>query len=214
MNYSFRKKNKTVKYIIIHYTGMKTLKSAYSKLHNIKSNVSAHYLISRSGYIFNLLCPGIQAWHAGKSQWRNDKNLNCNSIGIELENKGHEYGYNFFTNHQYTSLKKLIVFLSRNFYIKDENIIFHSDISPNRKKDPGEKFFIKRIGIERFKKNIQKKNKYTINEMLKIYGFSNYYIKKYNLYCIESVKRALNYKKINSNKNKQFKIDFYNLLFQ
>ena len=157
MNYSFRKKNKTVKFIIIHYTGMKTLKSAYSRLHSEKSNVSAHYLISRSGYIFNLLCPGIQAWHAGKSQWKNDRNLNYNSIGIELENKGHEYGYNFFTKHQYTSLKKLIIFLSRNFYIKDEDIIFHSDISPNRKKDPGEKFFIEKIGIKKFKKNIQKK---------------------------------------------------------
>ena len=110
MNYSFRKKNKTVKYIIIHYTGMKNLKSAYSKLTNVSSDVSCHYLVSRSGIIFNLLCPNLKAWHAGKSEWKGITNLNNFSIGIELENQGHQYGYKNFTNFQYQSLKKLIFF--------------------------------------------------------------------------------------------------------
>ena len=88
MNYSFRKKNKTVKYIILHYTGMKNLQSAYSRLNSTSSDVSAHYLISRSGKIYNLLCLKLKAWHAGKSQWKNDKNINDSSIGIELENLG------------------------------------------------------------------------------------------------------------------------------
>ena len=65
MNYSFRKKNKIVKYIVIHYTGMKTLKLAYKKLSDERSDVSTHYLISRNGFIFNLLCPKYKAWHAG-----------------------------------------------------------------------------------------------------------------------------------------------------
>ena len=65
---------------------MKTLKLAYQKLTNKSSNVSAHYLITRKGVIFNLLCPKYKAWHAGKSKWKNDENINNYSIGIELEN--------------------------------------------------------------------------------------------------------------------------------
>ena len=142
MNYSLRKKNKIVKYIVIHYTGMKNLKLAYKKLSDKNSNVSAHYLISRNGIIFNLLCPKYKAWHAGKSKWKNDININDSSIGIELENKGHDFGYSNFSLKQYIGLSKLIFFLQNNFKILDKNIVFHSDIAPNRKRDPGEKFFI------------------------------------------------------------------------
>ena len=123
--------------------------SAYRKLNDLKSEVSCHYLISREGKIYNLLCPKFKGWHAGISEWKNVKNLNDYSIGIELENKGHEHGYTNFTNSQYHKLKQLIKFLKFNFYIKDEDIILHSDIAPNRKKDPGEKFIVKKLGIER-----------------------------------------------------------------
>ena len=212
MNYSFRKKNKIVKYIVIHYTGMKSLKLAYKKLSDYGSNVSAHYLISRNGTIFNLLCPKYKAWHAGKSKWKNDTNLNEHSIGIELENKGHEYGYTNYTNTQYISLKKLINFLKINFQIKEKNIIFHSDIAPNRKKDPGEKFFIKKIEIKRYD-NKKIKKIISTYKMLRIYGFHYSYIKKYKKLCIIAVKRSLNYKQINSSQSNKFKKDFYNLLF-
>ena len=147
MNYSSRKKNKTVKYIILHYTGMKNLQSAYGRLISPLSDVSAHYLVSKEGKIYNLLCPRFKAWHAGKSQWKKDKNLNDSSIGIELENKGHDYGYTKFTSKQYGSLKELINFLKINYRLNDECILFHSDISPNRKKDPGEKFKIGRAHV-------------------------------------------------------------------
>ena len=213
MNYSVRKKNKIVKYIVIHYTGMKTLKLAYRKLSDIGSNVSAHYLISRKGIILNLLCPKYKAWHAGKSKWRNEININDYSIGIELENKGHNFGYTNYSNKQYESLKKLVFFLKRNFSISDRNIIFHSDIAPNRKKDPGEKFFIKKIGICRFDYKKKGKNNYTINKMLNLYGFHKSYIKQYKKFCIMSVKRSLNYSKINPSQSKKFYYDFYNLLF-
>ena len=119
---------------------MTDFNSAYRKLNDQKSEVSCHYLISREGKIYNLLCPKFKGWHAGISEWKNVKNLNDFSIGIELENKGHENGYNNFTNSQYQKLKKLIKFFKYNFFIKDIDIIFHSDIAPNRKKDPGEKF--------------------------------------------------------------------------
>ena len=214
MNYSFRKKNKIVKYIVIHYTGMKNLQSAYSRLNNINSNVSCHYLISRIGIIYNLLSPNLKSWHAGKSQWRNIQNLNDYSVGIELENKGHDYGYKDFTNNQYVSLKKLINFLNKNFQIKHQDIIFHSDISPNRKRDPGERFLNYKAGITRFKNNIPNKKNYSILELLKIYGFSNFYLKKYKSECIIAVKRSLNYKVINNKIDHKFRSDFYNLLFK
>ena len=213
MNYSFRKKNKIVKYIVLHYTGMKSLALAYQKLSSESSNVSAHYLISRDGTIFNLLCPSYKAWHRGKSKWKNKNNLNDHSIGIEIENKGHEFNYSNFTNSQYLSLKKLVFFLKRDFYIIDENIVFHSDIAPDRKQDPGEKFFIKKIGINRFKKKKKIKVNYNMYELLILYGFHKSYVRKYREQCICAVKRTLNYKKITSLQSKKFLKDFYNLLF-
>ena len=212
MNYSHRNKNKTVKYIVIHYTGMKNLKLAYQKLSEKTSNVSSHYLISRDGIIINLLCPKFKAWHAGKSKWKNDLNINDYSIGIELENRGHDFGYSNYSNNQYKSLKRLINFLKINFFIAERDIIFHSDISPNRKKDPGEKFLIKRIGINRFGRKKIKEN-YNLNELLSLYGFHKSYINKYKIFCIKAVKRTLNYKDINSFQSKKFLRDFYNLLF-
>ncbi len=213
MNYSSRKKNKTVKFIVIHYTGMETLKLAYHKLSHNNSNVSIHYLISRNGNIFNLLCPKLKAWHAGKSKWKNYEDINDYSIGIELENKGHEFGYTNFSDKQYSSLKKLILFLKHNFQILEKNIIFHSDIAPNRKQDPGEKFFINKIGVNRFKYKSKFKYKYSINELLSLYGFHKLYIKKYKKFCIKAVKRSLNYGLISSIESKKFYKDFYNLLF-
>ena len=212
MNYSFRKKNKIVKYIVIHYTGMKNLKLAYKKLSDKSSKVSVHYLISKKGIVFNLLCPKYKAWHAGKSKWNNYNNINDYSIGIELENKGHDYGYSNFSISQYNSLRKLIFFLRKNFLILDKDIVFHSDIAPNRKQDPGEKFLLNRIGINRFK-NKKIKNNYSIDEMLNLYGFHKSYIKKYKTHCIMAVKRSLNYIEINPFKSKKFLKDFYNLLF-
>ena len=212
MNYSARKINKTVKYVVIHYTGMKNLKLAYEKLSDENSNVSSHYLISKKGIIFNLLCPKYKAWHAGKSKWKNDININNYSIGIELENKGHDFGYSNFSIKQYSSLKKLIFFLKKNFKILEKNIVFHSDIAPNRKKDPGEKFFVGKIGIKRFKRK-KLKDKYSLDEMLILYGFHKTYIKKHKILCIEAVKRSLNYTYINSSQSKNFLKNFYNLLF-
>ena len=212
MNYSARKINKTVKYVVIHYTGMKNLKLAYKKLSDENSNVSSHYLISKEGIIFNLLCPKYKAWHAGKSKWKNYININNYSIGIELENRGHDFGYSNFSAKQYSSLKKLIFFLKKNFKILEKDIVFHSDISPNRKKDPGEKFLINKIGIKRFNRK-KVKDKYSLDEMLKLYGFHKTYIKNHKKFCIEAVKRSLNYTYINSSQSKKFLKDFYNLLF-
>ena len=213
MNYSFRKKNKIVKYIVIHYTGMNNIGSAFYRLNHINSSVSAHYLITRSGKNFNLICPKFKAWHAGISEWKNDKNLNEISIGIELENKGHEFGYQEYTNKQYRALNILIKFLTNTYRIDHRNILFHSDISPNRKKDPGEKFDIKKLKIQRFKiKKIKSKN-LSIRDMFIIYGFSKNYINQFFPECVMAVKRTMRYKTINPIINKSFQKNFYNLLF-
>jgi len=218
MNYSFRKKNKTVKYVIIHYTGMKNLELAFKKLNSLNSDVSCHYLISRDGKIFNLLCPSLKAWHAGISKWGKTLNLNDESIGIELENKGHDFGYQFFTDAQYRSLKKLYNFLKNNYFIHKNNFLTHSDIAPNRKKDPGERFYFNKFNLIKDKilaKDSKKKLK-NIEYLLKIYGFHKTYIKNNRNDCIKAVKRTLNYnsKKINSDINQVFLKDFYNLIFK
>ena len=134
-----RLKNR-IKFIIIHYTGMKKESAAIKRLQDPKSKVSSHYLIKRNGEITNLVPDLYEAWHAGISGWKHFKSLNKNSIGIEITNPGHQYGYKRFSKKQIFSLLKLLNILVKKYKIKKEYILGHSDISPGRKKDPGEKF--------------------------------------------------------------------------
>ena len=142
---SLRTKKRRIQSIIIHYTGMKTLQSAIERLLFNKYKVSSHYLISRAGKIMQLVKDNNIAWHAGISNWFDFKNLNKNSIGIELENKGHQYGYQDFPNKQITELIKILKRLKKKFKIQNINITGHSDIAPHRKTDPGEKFPWKKL---------------------------------------------------------------------
>ena len=102
--------------------------------------MSSHYLINRKGEIFKMVNDLNTAWHAGKSRWKNFINLNRYSIGIELVNKGHEYGYQKFSSNQINSLISLCKNLKKIYKIKNENFLGHSDIAPLRKVDPGENF--------------------------------------------------------------------------
>ena len=129
-----------IKFIIIHYTGMKKESLAIEKLCDFNSNVSAHYFIKKNGEILNLVPDLYEAWHAGKSRWGNYKFLNKSSIGIEIQNSGHENRYENFTLNQINALKKLLKKLIIDYNINQKNILGHSDIAPNRKMDPGEKF--------------------------------------------------------------------------
>ena len=114
-NFNKIKRSKNdIKFIIIHYTGMANELRALDRLTNIQSEVSSHYFIKENGKILELVPNLYTAWHAGKSKWGKFKNLNKNSIGIEISNPGHQLNY--------------------------KNILGHSDIAPERKKDPGEKF--------------------------------------------------------------------------
>jgi N-acetylmuramoyl-L-alanine amidase len=131
---------KRIKFIIIHYTGMKKESSAIKRLQSPKSKVSSHYLIKRNGEIINLVPDLFEAWHAGVSSWKHFKFLNKNSIGIEITNPGHQHGYKKFSKKQIFSVQKLLNSLMKKYKIKKKYILGHSDISPGRKKDPGEKF--------------------------------------------------------------------------
>jgi N-acetylmuramoyl-L-alanine amidase len=131
---------KKIKFIIFHYTGMKKESETINRLTNIQSEVSSHYLIKNNGIILTLVPDLYEAWHAGKSSWKNYKSLNQNSIGIEIINPGHKFGYKKFSKKQISSLLKLSKFLIKRYKISSKNILGHSDITPERKKDPGEKF--------------------------------------------------------------------------
>ena len=135
-----RRSSKGITLIIIHYTGMQSERESLKRLTNPKSEVSCHYLINRNGKVFNMVDDQNIAWHAGKSMWQKYKNLNKNSIGIELVNKGHKYGYQNFTKKQISALVKLCKKLKKKYKIKNKFILGHSDIAPLRKIDPGEKF--------------------------------------------------------------------------
>ena len=140
-NFKTPKRNANqIKFIIFHYTGMKKDSEAITRLTDIKSKVSCHYLIKENGEIIMIVPDLYSAWHAGKSRWKNNVSLNKNSIGIEICNPGHEFNYKKFSNKQILSLIKLSKFLIKKHKIKSKNILGHSDIAPDRKKDPGEKF--------------------------------------------------------------------------
>jgi len=129
-----------VKYLIFHYTGMKSENAAIKRLTNKSSKVSCHYFIKRNGEIIRIVPDLYIAWHAGISSWKKDKSLNSNSIGIEISNPGHDYKYKNFSQKQIASIIDLSKNLKKKYKIKKENILGHSDIAPLRKKDPGEKF--------------------------------------------------------------------------
>lgn len=145
---NFNRKNrakKDIKFIIFHYTGMQSEIDSIKRLTDSKSKVSCHYLINRKGSVFQLIEDNKVAWHAGKSKWKNFTNLNQNSIGIELVNKGHKNGYQSFSKNQIRSLISLCKKLKKKYNIKKQNFLGHSDIAPQRKIDPGEKFPWKKI---------------------------------------------------------------------
>ena len=137
---SKKRKIKQIKFIIFHYTGMKNESEAIDRLTNLQSEVSCHYLIKNNGDIIKIVPDLYVAWHAGKSSWKDYELLNQNSIGIEITNPGYEFGYKKFSKKQIFSLLKLGKILIKKYKVNHRNILGHSDIAPERKKDPGEKF--------------------------------------------------------------------------
>ena len=144
-----KRKTNQIKFLILHYTGMKTEKAAINRLTDIESRVSAHYLIKQNGEIITLVPDLYTAWHAGKSVWKNYSYLNKDSIGIEIVNPGHDINYKKFSKIQLRTLIRLSKFLIKKYKINSKNVLGHSDIAPERKKDPGEKFPWKLLSKEK-----------------------------------------------------------------
>lgn len=144
-NYSIPKRQRNINTVIIHYTGMKSKAHALKRLTEESSNVSSHWLIDEGGLVYKLVEESNIAWHAGVSYWRGVNSINANSVGIEMVNKGHEYQYNAFPEEQMVSLEVLLEGIFKRYNINPFLVLGHSDIAPDRKKDPGELFDWKRL---------------------------------------------------------------------
>lgn len=172
-----------IKYIIIHYTNLPSTQASIRHLTNKKNKVSAHYLIDQKGKVYSLVKDKDIAWHAGQSCWKVDRCLNKNSIGIELQNTGVAGKYEKFPSMQIKQLEKLIRKIQAKYNISNANILGHSDISPDRKIDPGPKFpwkrlFNKGIGImpkiytPKRKKNMTLREIKSLQKLLKEFGYN------------------------------------------
>ncbi len=140
-NFNERDPAAPLQYIVLHYTSMASGTEALNRLCDPRSQVSAHYLIEEDGRVFKLVDEGKRAWHAGKSFWRGVTDINSASIGIELVNPGHQFGYRPFPVEQIAALKELMQDVMRRHGMKPLTaLLAHADIAPGRKEDPGELF--------------------------------------------------------------------------
>jgi len=190
------RKIKDIKFIIFHYTGMQSEIESIKRLTNKKAKVSCHYLINRKGLIIQMVKDKNIAWHAGKSKWKNFINLNKLSLGIELVNKGHQFGYQNYTKKQINSLIILCKKLKKKYRIKDENFLGHSDIAPLRKVDPGEKFPWKKLSKFKLGKWYHHKNFIVVKNKKKIEKIFFQNIKKLGYRYFDVKRRSKKDKKI------------------
>ena len=130
----------SVTMIVLHYTGMETGQAAIKRLRDPEAKVSAHYLVDEDGTILRLVDEDKRAWHAGRSHWRGVTDVNSASIGIEIVNPGHEWGYRPFPQAQMSALIPLVADIKDRHAITRGNVVGHSDVAPARKQDPGELF--------------------------------------------------------------------------
>jgi N-acetylmuramoyl-L-alanine amidase len=137
---NFDERSLPITMIVLHYTGMQDGPSALARLRDPAAKVSAHYLIEEDGTVCRLVAEEMRAWHAGRSHWRGITDINSASIGIEIVNPGHEWGYRPFTEQQIDALIPLVAAIKDRHGITRGNIVGHSDIAPARKRDPGELF--------------------------------------------------------------------------
>ena len=231
-NFNPIKRNKTqIKFLIFHYTGMKKESDAIKKLTNFKSNVSCHYFIKNTGKTFLMVPELYVAWHAGKSRWKHYKSLNRYSIGIEIENPGHDFNYKQFSKKQIQSLVKLSKILIKKYKINSKHILGHSDVAPERKKDPGEKFpwkELSRQGIGLWHKfsiqSLKKNRKIELDKVGKKIFFNNltkigYIIKKtensknrkFKNYIVKAFQRRFRQELVNGKPDKECLIISNNL---
>jgi len=137
---NFDERDQAISMVVLHYTGMADAASALARLRDPEARVSAHYLIAEDGQVLRLVAEDKRAWHAGRSWWRGVEAVNGCSIGIEIVNPGHEFGYRPFTEEQMDALIPLLAGIVARYSIPPANVVGHSDVAPSRKQDPGELF--------------------------------------------------------------------------
>jgi N-acetylmuramoyl-L-alanine amidase len=131
--------------VVLHYTGMKDGPTALARMRDPAAEVSAHYMVEEDGTVFALAPEDKRAWHAGRSWWRGDEDLNSRSIGIEIVNGGHEFGLPPYPDKQIDAVIELCRGILSRWPIPQNRIVAHSDIAPDRKEDPGELFPWRRL---------------------------------------------------------------------
>lgn len=139
-NHGERAAGKPVDILLLHYTGMHSEDGALAWLTDPRSQVSAHYLVREDGRVTRMVDEGRRAWHAGRSFWAGETDINSRSIGIEICNPGHEFGYRAFPDVQIAAVIRLARGILARHAIPPERVLAHSDVAPARKEDPGEKF--------------------------------------------------------------------------
>jgi N-acetylmuramoyl-L-alanine amidase len=144
-NYNDRPAGKAVSLLVIHYTGMRDAEAALKRLTDPEAQVSSHYLIDEAGLVYRLVDEGRRAWHAGVSYWAGERDINGVSIGIELVNPGHDFGYRHFPEAQMAALIDLGRGILSRHKIPPSRVLGHSDVAPARKIDPGELFDWQRL---------------------------------------------------------------------
>lgn len=142
---NFGERTLPVSMLVLHYTGMKTGASAIDWLANPESKVSAHYVVDEDGQLVHMVREEQRAQHAGLSHWRGITDVNSASIGIEIVNPGHEFGYRPFPEEQMDTVTQLVAEIVRTYRIEPRNVVGHSDVAPARKQDPGELFDWERL---------------------------------------------------------------------
>ena len=144
-NFEARAPDQPIDMLVLHYTGMASAAAALDQLCDSAAKVSAHYLIDEDGALYCLVDETARAWHAGVSCWRGNRDLNSRSIGVELVNPGHEFGYRPVPDRQIESVIALAHDILARHPIPQRNVVGHSDIAPSRKQDPGELFDWRRL---------------------------------------------------------------------
>lgn len=139
-NHGERAHGAPVDMVVLHYTGMPTAEEALQRLCDPRTDVSAHYLVNEDGSILQCVPESRRAWHAGVSFWKGETDINSRSIGVEIVNPGHEFGYRSFPDAQIEALILLVGDICRRHDIHPWMVLAHSDIAPDRKEDPGELF--------------------------------------------------------------------------
>jgi N-acetylmuramoyl-L-alanine amidase len=137
---NFDVRNHPVSMLVLHYTGMQSAADALDRLTDAQAKVSAHWVVAEDGQIISLVDENSRAWHAGKAWWRGITDVNSASIGIEIVNPGHEFGYRPFPDEQMAAVEQLVAAAVARFGIDPSNVVGHSDVAPARKDDPGELF--------------------------------------------------------------------------